>query len=115
MRCGLLAALLLTLAACASARPQRSSHGCMVKTLQQHLPANLPDKTAHCLAAALIARHCSAAEAHLAAVGKELQDLFGRGDASGADWQASRIGIRCANRAQELQSCCSSFEKEAAP
>jgi hypothetical protein len=88
----------------------------MVRALQQHLPADLPDKPAHCLAAGLIARYCSAAEAHLAAAGKELQDLLGRGDASRTDWQASRIGIRCARRTQDdegLKACCA--EKKAAP
>jgi hypothetical protein len=102
-------ALLMTLSACASTRSERSSHQCMLKTLQQHLPAGLPDTLAHCLAAGLIARHCSSAEAHLAAVGKELRDLVGRGDASSADWRASRIGIRCAQRAPDdaaLRDCC---------
>jgi hypothetical protein len=90
----------------------------MVKSLEQHLPAGLPDKPGHCLAAGLIARYCSAAEAHLAAVGKEFRDLLSRGDASGADWQASRAGIRCARRAhddQALAACCSVLEKKAAP
>jgi hypothetical protein len=114
-RCGCLVALLVTLVACASARPERSSYGCMAKTLRQHLPADLPDKSAHCLAAGLIARYCSTAEAHLAAAGKELRDLFGRGDASGADWQASRIGINCARRTQDdeaLSACCSTTPKK---
>jgi hypothetical protein len=111
-------ALLATVAACASARPERSSHGCMTKTLRQHLPADLPDELAHCLAAGLIARYCSPAEAHLAASGKEVRDLFGRGDASRADWQASRIGIGCAHRTQDeeaLRACCSTAMKKAAP
>jgi hypothetical protein len=113
-------ALLLTLVACGSIpeRPARlghSSYGCMTRTVQQHLPAGLSDKSAHCLAAGLIARYCSTGEARLAALGKELRDLFGRGDASGADWNASRIGIGCAQRAQDdeaLRICC---EKTAAP
>jgi hypothetical protein len=78
----------------------------MVKTLQQHLPAGLPDKRAHCIAAGLITQYCSSAEAHLAAVGKEFRDLFTRGDASRADWQASLTGIRCARTSAALQACC---------
>jgi hypothetical protein len=90
----------------------------MVKTLAQHLPAGLPDKPAHCLAAGLIARYCSTTEAHLAAAGKEFRDLLSRGDASRVDWQASRVGIRCARSThddQALSACCSVPEKKRRP
>jgi hypothetical protein len=77
--------------------------------LRQKLPANLPDHDAHCLASGLIARYCSPTEAYLAGVGKELRDLFGRGDAEWADWRADRVGVRCAQRAEDdaaLATCC---------
>lgn len=75
------------------------------------MPVDLPDKRAHCLAAGLIARHCSVGEAYFAGAGKELRDLFGHGDADWADWRADRIGIRCARRVgddEQLRQCCDS-------
>jgi hypothetical protein len=107
--------LLSSVAACATipqrpARLEHSSYGCMAAVLEQKLPANLPDKRAHCLASGLIARYCSPAEAYLAGMGKEIRDLLGRGDAEWADWQADRVGIRCARRAEDdnaLAACCS--------
>jgi hypothetical protein len=81
----------------------------MTAVLRQKLPANLPDKRAHCLASGLIARYCSLPEAYLAGIGKEIRDLLGRGDAEWADWRADRVGIACAHRAADddgLVACC---------
>jgi hypothetical protein len=105
---------LLALAACASVpnRPPRaakSSYGCMEAVVKDKIPANLPDKRQHCLAGGLIARYCSGGEAYLAGVGKELKDLFGRGDAEWGDWRADRAGVACARSAgndDELAQCC---------
>ncbi len=106
--------LLTALTACGTVphRPSRlepSSYGCMAEVLRQKVPANLPDKQAHCLASGLIARYCSPTEAYLAGMGKELRDLFGGGDAEWADWRADRGGVGCARRAGDdnsLAACC---------
>lgn len=71
------------------------------------------DRLAHCLAAGAIARYCSISEAYLAAIGKELKDLFTRGDAQWADWQADRVGIACARESRDaaaLAKCCERHE-----
>jgi len=99
------------LASCTSVpdRPAASSAGCVRATLDQHMPAGLTDKRAHCVAGGLIARFCSPAEARLAGVGKELRDVFGTGDASWADWRATRTGVACATAGADVASiiaCC---------
>jgi hypothetical protein len=98
------------LQACSSVqpRPATSSYGCM-QAVRAQLPAGLPDKRLHCLAAAQIARQCSVGEAYLAGMGKELADLFGGGDAEWADWQADRAGVGCGRMSSmevDIQSCC---------
>jgi hypothetical protein len=104
------------LTACASIanRPQRAAHssyGCMDAVVKEKVPANLPDKRQHCLAGGFIARYCSITEAYLAGAGKEMRDLFSRGDtAQWQDWQADRVGIECAREAQDdaaVAACCS--------
>jgi hypothetical protein len=103
------------LTACASIanrpqRPQRSSYGCMQAVVCDQVPANLPDKRAHCLAGGLISRYCSVTEAYLAGAGKEIRDLLGHGDAEWADWRADRVGIECARESGDdaaLAQCCS--------
>jgi hypothetical protein len=107
--------LAASLAGCATVsspepRPAKSSYGCMQTVVREKLPANLPEKHAHYVAAALIARYCSATEAYLAGGGKELRDLLGAGDAQWSDWQADRAGVDCAREAADdtgLASCCS--------
>jgi hypothetical protein len=77
--------------------------------VRDELPTGIPDKRAHCLAAGGIAQRCSALEADMAGIGKELSDLFGHGDPSWADWRADRVGIRCANarhHPEGLAACC---------
>jgi hypothetical protein len=107
--------LMANLTACASIanRPPRlaqSSYGCMQAVLQEKLPANLPDKRAHCIAGGLISRYCSITEAYLAGAGKEVRDLLSRGDsAQWKDWQADRVGIECAREGQDdaaVAACC---------
>ena len=69
----------------------------------------LPDRQAHCLAAALIAWRCSATEAMLASVGKEMRDAIGAGDAAWRDLAADRRGLACARNATDvaaLEGCC---------
>jgi hypothetical protein len=114
-----MAAVLLVMAnltACASIanrppRAARSSYGCMEAVIKEKLPADLPDKRAHCLAGGFIARYCSIAEAYLAGAGKEMRDAFSRADtAEWKDWQADRVGIECARQAQDdaaVAACCS--------
>jgi hypothetical protein len=105
---------ILATAACAplpyrEARPAKSSLGCMQAALRDRLPEQLPDSQAHCLAAGLIARYCSVTEASLASIGKEIGDLFGRGDAEWRDLQSDRRGIRCARDSRNdagLRECC---------
>jgi len=68
------------------------------------------DEFAHCLAAGLIARHCSVGEAWLASFGKEVRDVFGAGDAQWQDLTSDRRGIACAGQASsdaDLERCCS--------
>lgn len=114
MRRFVLTLTLLATAACAplpyrEARPGKSSLGCMQAALRDRLPEKIPDSQAHCLAAGLIARYCSVTEATLASVGKELKDLFGRGDAEWRDLQSDRRGIHCARDSRDdaaLSECC---------
>jgi hypothetical protein len=101
------------LAGCATApgvtRLDPSSLGCMRAVVRDKVPAHIPDKQAHCLAAGMIARYCSTSEAYIAGVGKEFTDLFDGGDAEGGDLVADHIGIRCEGPASSdaaLQSCC---------
>lgn len=109
-RSPLLVALAMT-SGCVTApqRPAASSYGCMA-AVRDSLPATLPDKRAHCLAASLIAQRCSRIEAYMASIGKELSDALGSGDPEWADWQADRAGLRCAQRAEgeALTACCES-------
>ena len=107
--------VMANLTACANIanRPPRlaqSSYGCMQAVLQEKLPANLPDKRAHCIAGGLISRYCSITEAYLAGAGKEVRDLLSRGDsAQWKDWQADRVGIECAREGQDdaaVAACC---------
>ncbi len=100
----------LLLAACSSVpeRPAASSYGCM-QAARAAAPQFADDKQQHCVTAALIAQQCSATEAWLAGLGKELHDLFGSGDAAWSDWQADRRGIACAKLSSDpasLQGCC---------
>jgi hypothetical protein len=117
-RAQLVAAAIMLMAAltgCAGVpnRPPRlesSSYGCMRAVVRDKLPANLPDKRAHCLASGLIARYCSVSEARLAGAGKEFRDLLGAGDAESSDLRANRAGIECARQVEDDQGvarCCS--------
>jgi hypothetical protein len=89
-------------------RAAPSSYGCMA-AVRDKLPADIPDKRAHCLAAGGIALRCSVGEADMAGIGKELGDVFTGGDPSWADWKADRVGIRCVKAgatAETLPDCC---------
>ncbi len=102
------------LAGCAPVptRPEPSTVGCAAAIVRERLPGDLHDKQQHCVAAGLIALHCSRTEAWMTALGKEIGDLFGRGDAEWADWQADRAGLRCAASGAtdaEILSCCSGY------
>ena len=68
----------------------------------------LHDYEAHCIATGLIALRCSVTESWLAGVGKELEDLFGPGDAALNDLQAGGRGVRCARTQGKdgLDTCC---------
>ena len=91
------------------ARLAASSLGCMRETLAQKVPAGLEEDLAHCTAAGLIARYCSRGEAWLASAGKELRDLFGRGDAQWRDLGADRRGLNCAAKSTsdaQVLACC---------
>jgi hypothetical protein len=107
------ALVLLSLSACSATatRPESSTLGCAQAVLDQHVPSGIKDKLAHCVAAALIARYCSPAEATLVSMGKEVRDMFGAGDAEWADWRADRAGIRCAAESVSdaaVSTCCAS-------
>lgn len=61
------------------------------------------------MAAAFIARYCSPAEAVIAGLGKELQDLFTAGNAEWRDLRFDRQGRQCAKSANtdgEIGECC---------
>jgi len=110
----------LTVAACAALcacvplagrelRAADSSVGCMQKVRDERLPIGLSDDMKHCLAAGLIARYCSRGEAWMASWGKEIEDLFGPGDAQWRDIHADRRGVTCARAASsdaQLRVCC---------
>jgi hypothetical protein len=107
--------VMANLTACASManRPPRAAHssyGCMEAVIKEKLPANLPDKRAHCLAGGLISRYCSITEAYLAGAGKEMRDLLSKGDtAEWKDWTADRVGIECARESTDdaaMAQCC---------
>jgi hypothetical protein len=112
-RCaGLLLAAALLLCACAPLRgTQRAAvsvNSCIHAAIKD-LPHNIPDKQAHCRAAALIAEQCSIPEAYLAGVGKEVMDLFDGGDAEWGDLRADWYGVRCARGAgtdDDAVECC---------
>ena len=90
-------------------RPARSSLGCMQAAIKDQQLESIPDWQAHCIAAGLIALHCSVTEAGMAGVGKELEDLFGHGDAQWRDLESDNRGIRCARGSSsdaQLHSCC---------
>ena len=102
---------MLALAGCASTTPRlaASTYGCMQAVVREKLPADLPDKRAHCIASGLIARYCSISEAYLAGAATELRDLLGPGNAEWADWQADRVGIACVRGAANddaVARCC---------
>lgn len=104
------ALLAVALANCASRapRPETPSLECMQAAISR-MPESTDDSFRHCLATGLITRYCSASEAVIAGVGKELRDLFGRGDASLADLRADRRGLSCARQAEDdagLLRCC---------
>lgn len=106
--------LLSFLCACAplphrEPRAAHSSYGCMRAAVRDRLPTGLPDDRMHCIAAGLIARHCSLTEATLASLGKELRDLLGPGDAQWSDLVADREGMQCARQSASdaaLLACC---------
>jgi hypothetical protein len=92
-----------------TARASHSSLGCMRVALTKHPLDRADDAQAHCVAAGLIALHCSPAEAWLASLGKEVSDVFGRGKAELRDLRADRAGIRCAYSATAtagVVDCC---------
>ena len=104
-----IASVAMLLSACASqpSRPAVSTYSC-VTAVRDALPAGLGDRAAHCQAAGGIAQRCSAIEARMAGIGKELRDLFTGGDASWEDWRSDRAGIHCATHATggSLAECC---------
>lgn len=115
------AVVALVLTACGACAPlpryepraARSSLGCMRNALEAQRPLPEQDSQAHCLAAGLIARHCSITEAWLASVAKEVADLFGPGNAEWRDLDADGRGIRCARSATDdasLRACCRSSD-----
>jgi hypothetical protein len=90
-------------------RAADSSLGCMQRVRDEKLPVGLDDEMQHCVAAGLIARYCSRAEAWIAGFGKEIKDVFGRGDAQWRDIEADRRGVNCARATgddTQLRQCC---------
>lgn len=115
-------ALTVALAGCATLpeappRAAASPLGCVRTTVATRVPRDVGDKLQHCLAAGLIARHCSVTEARLASWGKEIGDALGPGDADGGDLEADHAGIRCARGARDdagLRRCCEALHPAAA-
>ncbi len=92
--------------------------GCMRATMAAKVPPEFGDKHRHCLAAGMIARYCSPAEAKLASWGKELDDAFGAGEADRRDLEADYFGIACARAANDdgaLRQCCAQRYSGAPP
>jgi len=115
------AIVVVAMAGCAAlpAAPPRmaaSSLGCMRATVAAKVPPEFGDKLKHCLAAGMLARYCSPAEAKLASWGKEFDDALGAGDADRRDLEADYFGIACARAAGDdgaLQQCCARRYPEA--
>jgi len=113
-----MAAACITLCACVplagrELRAADSSVGCMQRVRDEKLPVGMSDEMKHCVAAGLIARYCSRTEAWMASVGKEIEYVFGPGDAQWADIQADRSGMTCARAAssdEQLRECCESVK-----
>ena len=113
-RRSVIAAACLVLCACLPLagrenRAAQSSLGCMQRVREEKLPVGLNDEMKHCVAAGLVARYCSRSEAWMASIGKEVEDVFGPGDAEWRDLVADRHGRTCARAASsdaELRQCC---------
>ena len=87
----------------------------MQRVRDARLPVGIDDDMKHCMAAGLIARYCSRTEAWMASYGKEIEDMFGHGDAQWADIRSDGRGIGCARGVhsdEELRQCCSSQRSE---
>jgi hypothetical protein len=108
---------LVAMSACAPmpnrpARPARSTLACIEAAMAGHEFDAMNDKQAHCLAAGLIARQCSVTEAMLASIGKEIEDVFGAGDAQWRDLAADRHGLHCGRTASsdaQIVDCCAAY------
>jgi len=107
-----LATLVIVLVAgCAATpdRPARSTLSCAEVAVERDLRAGLNDKLEHCIAGGLIAHYCSATEARLAGIGKEVRDTFTGGDVELADVSATLTGVHCARDFRDvatLEQCC---------
>lgn len=110
MRIAVVVGAALAVAGCASVQPRAApgSYECMA-AVRDSLPADAPDPRKHCLASGGIVLRCSSTEAVMAGWGKEIEDFFGRGDASSEDLKADAAGRACAKGAKDdsgLAQCC---------
>lgn len=86
----------------------------MQRVRDEKVPVSASDDLKHCIAAGSIARYCSRGEAWLASYGKELEDLFGSGDAEWKDIESDRRGVTCARAAssdEQLRQCCEAAQR----
>jgi len=78
------------------------SYSCAKRVAKKYNNLIANDKYKHCIVAAEIYTECGPFTAYLVSVGKEIQDMFGPGEAEWADFTADLAGISCAQKPGEI-------------
>lgn len=82
---------------------------CIRAIAAKYAPLAVNDKYKHCMVAGEIYKQCGPVSANVASIGKEIQDVFGPGNAEWDDLKADYAGIDCAANPecnQSLEECC---------
>jgi RHS repeat-associated protein len=85
------------------------AYQCAKAVAAKYTPLLLNDKHKHCMVAGEIYQTCGVLIAHVASIGKEIQDVFGPGNAEWGDLEADYAGIDCAKNpecGEGLGECC---------
>jgi hypothetical protein len=93
-----------------------STYQCAKRVAKRYTVLPVNDKYKHCMTAGEIYKECGPLSAYAASVGKEIQDMFGPGDADWEDLWADLDGIKCVKNPgqdecgdpQSLEDCCKS-------
>jgi len=84
------------------------------ETAKHYQSVKANDKWKHCVVSCKVAKMCGSAFAGLVGVGKEVQDIFGPGNAEWGDLQADYAGIALAENCPSKQcedSCSAKYKK----